>query len=114
LGLLTTSKKKISRARPPKKAAVILETILGCKWSMTVYLLIDAGVSRPGAMERSVEGLSSKVLNACLARNVALGILEKQSFAEIPPRVEYRFTAFGRRFRTVLDAVNALQTELES
>lgn len=91
----------------------MLETILGCKWSLTVYLLIGDGVSRPGAMERSVEGLSAKVLNACLRRNVELGILEKISFPEIPPRVEYRFTPLGHRFQKVLSAVRVFQSELE-
>ena len=107
------TEKKITRSLPPKRAAVILETILGCKWSLTVYSLIGDGVNRPGAMERAVEGLSAKVLNACLRRNVELGILEKLSFPEIPPRVEYQFTPLGRRFQKVLVAVNAFQAELE-
>jgi DNA-binding HxlR family transcriptional regulator len=91
----------------------MLETILGCKWSLTVYSLLGDGVNRPGAMERAVEGLSAKVLNACLRRNVELGILKKVSFPDIPPRVEYRFTPVGRRFQKVLAAVAALQAELE-
>ncbi|MBI3885291.1 MAG: helix-turn-helix transcriptional regulator [Opitutae bacterium] len=101
------------RAQPPKRAAVLLETVLACKWSLTVYQLIDAGTKRPGAMERSVEGLSAKVLNDCLRRNVTLGILAKESFPEIPPRVEYEFTPLGRRFRKILTAVADVQAELE-
>ncbi|MEN9632256.1 MAG: hypothetical protein RL077_660, partial [Verrucomicrobiota bacterium] len=49
-----TNEKKISRLTPPSRAGSVLETILGCKWSLTVYALIEAGVNRPGAMERSV------------------------------------------------------------
>ena len=108
-----TNEKKISCLTPPSRAGSVLETILGCKWSLTVYALIEAGVNRPGAMERSVAGLSAKVLGACLRRNLELGILERQSFPEIPPRVEYRFTPLGRRFERVLAAVAALQAELE-
>lgn len=91
----------------------MVETILGCKWPLTVYSLLERGVSRPGAMERSVEGLTAKVLNTCLRRNVDLGILEKISFAEVPPRVEYRFTPLGMEFRKVLAAVNELQLKFE-
>lgn len=108
-----SSEKKIPRAVPPKRAAIMLETVLGCKWSLTVYSLIGDGVNRPGAMERAVAGLSAKVLNDCLRRNMELGILERMSFPEIPPRVEYRFTPLGRRFERVLAAVAALQAELE-
>ena len=104
-----TNEKKISCLTPPSRAGSVLETILGCKWSLTVYALIEAGVNRPGAMERSVAGLSAKVLGACLRRNLELGILERQSFPEIPPRVEYAFTAFGRHFGTLLAAVRALE-----
>lgn len=75
--------------------------------------VLGDGVNRPGAMERAVEGLSAKVLNACVRRNLELGILEKLNFPEIPPRVEYRFTPLGRRFRNVLAAGEKFQAELE-
>ena len=42
------------------------------------------------------------------------GILEKQAYAELPPRVEYRFTPFGDKFLGVLDGVDALQREIDS
>ena len=48
----------------------MVETIYGCKWSLTVYQLLANGINRPGEMVRSVEGLSTKVLNECLKRNV--------------------------------------------
>ena len=43
----------------------MVETIYGCKWSLTVYQLLANGINRPGEMVRSVEGLSTKVLNEC-------------------------------------------------
>lgn len=105
--------KKIARAEPPRRAGLILEMALGCKWSLTIYFLLNRGINRPGAMERSAAGLSAKVLNDCLRRNVEMGILEKRLFAEIPPRVEYHFTKFGRRFQKVIAAVEELQRELD-
>ena len=76
----------------------MVETIYGCKWSLTVYQLLANGINRPGEMVRSVEGLSTKVLNECLKRNVEFGILDKQMFNELPPRVEYQVTPFGEKF----------------
>lgn len=91
----------------------MVETILGCKWSLTIYELLREGITRPGAMERSVAGLTRKVMNDCLRRNLELGLIEKVSFPEIPPRVEYRFSPLGIRFQSVLAAVAEFQSVLE-
>jgi DNA-binding HxlR family transcriptional regulator len=77
-----------------------------------VYQLLANGVNRPGEMVRSVEGLSTKVLNQCLKRNLDFGILKKQVYHELPPRVEYEVTPFGERFLSVLEQIEALQEDL--
>jgi DNA-binding HxlR family transcriptional regulator len=102
------------RKSPPHQSARMVEAIYGCKWSLTVYHLLAHGINRPGEMVRSVEGLTTKVLNACLRKNLEFGILEKQVFNELPPRVEYRVTPFGERFMLVLEQLESLQQELES
>lgn len=90
----------------------MVETIFGCKWSLTVYQLLAGGINRPGEMVRSVEGLTTKVLNECLRKNMAFGILERQTYDESPPRVEYAVTPFGRKFIRILDELEALQGEM--
>jgi DNA-binding HxlR family transcriptional regulator len=89
-------------------AARRVEDIIGCKWSLTVLGLVAQGVSRPGAMQRRVPGLTAKVLNERLRKLLRFGIIERQVFAEVPPRVEYRLTTFGRRFDGVLREIAAL------
>ncbi len=91
----------------------MVETIYGCKWSLTVYQLLANGINRPGEMVRSVEGLSTKVLNECLKRNVEFGILDKQMFNELPPRVEYQVTPFGEKFLLILEQLENLQNEID-
>ena len=93
--------------------ARMVEDIVGCKWSLAVLGAVRSGVCRPGAMEHAIEGVSKKVLSERLSKLVRLGILEKQAFAELPPRVEYRLTAFGSKFLGVLDGIDALQRELD-
>jgi DNA-binding HxlR family transcriptional regulator len=105
--------KKIIRKAPPEQTARMVETIYGCKWSLTVYQLISNGVNRPGEMVRQVEGLSTKVLNTCLKRNTDFGILEKAIYNELPPRVEYSVTTFGQKFIRILDDIEKLQAELD-
>ncbi|MFD2097604.1 winged helix-turn-helix transcriptional regulator [Corallincola platygyrae] len=111
---MKNQEKKISRKSPPDKSARMVETIYGCKWSLTVYQLLADGVNRPGEMVRNVDGLSTKVLNECLRRNTQFGILEKISFNEIPPRVEYKVTDFGNKFIRILDQLEQLQDEIDA
>ena len=65
-------------------------------------------------MVRSVEGLTTKVLNDCLRRNAKFGILERVTYNEVPPRVEYKVTQFGAKFIRILDELEKLQGEIES
>lgn len=92
----------------------MVEAIYGCKWSLTVYQLLANGINRPGEMVRRVEGLSTKVLNSCLRRNIEFGIIERIAYPEIPPRVEYAVTPFGKKFIRILDALEKLQEEIET
>ena len=104
--------KLFSRKSAPTRSARMVETIYGCKWSLTVYQLLANGINRPGEMVRSVEGLSTKVLNDCLRKNTEFGILKKLSYSEVPPRVEYEVTPFGVKFIRILDQLEVLQDEL--
>lgn len=92
----------------------MVETIYGCKWSLTVYKLLANGINRPGQMVRSVEGLTTKVLNECLRKNMEFGIIDRVSHNEVPPRVEYAVTPFGEKFIRILDELEKLQREIAS
>ena len=105
--------KIFSRKSASERAARMVETIYGCKWSLTVYQLLANGINRPGEMVRRVEGLTTKVLNDCLKKNTAFGILERLAYHEVPPRVEYRVTPFGAKFIRILDDLEILQEEIE-
>jgi len=109
---MKTLENKISRKLSPEKSARMVETIYGCKWSLTVYQLLNQGINRPGEMVRNVDGLSTKVLNACLKKNTEFGIVERIAFNEIPPRVEYKVTPFGSKFIRILDELEKLQDEI--
>jgi DNA-binding HxlR family transcriptional regulator len=110
---MNSNEKIFLRKSAPEKTARMVETIFGCKWSLTVYHLLSSGINRPGEMVRSVEGLTTKVLNQCLNRNIDFGILDKQVFNELPPRVEYEVTDFGQRFIKVLDQIELLQHDID-
>ncbi|WP_231744367.1 winged helix-turn-helix transcriptional regulator [Stieleria neptunia] len=91
----------------------IFEQCVGCKWTLHVLSQIRQGVKRPGQLERTADGLTTKVLNERLVKLVRFGITEKNSFPEVPPRVEYSLTPFGLRFVEILDQVSQLQEEFD-
>lgn len=104
--MLMPLKKRI--APQPPRVARMVEDIVGCKWSLCVLDLVAEGVNRPGAMQKRIAGLSTKVLSERLRKLHRFGIVQRQVFAEVPPRVEYRLTQFGQRFNAVLTAIREL------
>jgi DNA-binding HxlR family transcriptional regulator len=94
--------------------AEVVEAVFGCKWSLRILGLIRRGVCRPGAIERELTGLTPKVRNYYFRRMIELDILERIVYPAVPPHVEYQLTDFGLRFMPILDAIEALQRELEA
>lgn len=112
---MTTSDEKILEIMPrldSGRVEVLLEDVIGCRWSFAVLRAVAAGVHRPGALERHIDGISTKVLNDRLRRFTRAGVFERAAFPEIPPRVEYRLTGFGTKFVRLLREVEKLQAEL--
>jgi DNA-binding HxlR family transcriptional regulator len=97
----------------PHDVAATVEAVFGCKWSLRILELIRQGVCRPGAIERALEGLTPRVQTYYFRRMVQLGILERLVYPEIPPRVEYHLTEFGRHFLPILDSIAELQRNLD-
>ena len=112
---MTNNDKKILAIMPKlesRRVDILIEDVLGCRWTMSVLRAVADGVSRPGVLERHIEGISTKILSDRLRRFTSAGIFERIQFPEIPPRVEYRLTQFGQKFIRVLDEVGKLQAEL--
>lgn len=103
----------VAATAPTATVAEMVESIVGCKWSLTVLALVQGGTTRPGAMTRSTPGLTTKVLNERLAKMLRFGILDRTLYPEVSPRVEYRLTSFGRRFTGILDAIDTLQNAVD-
>ena len=87
-----------------------LEDVIGCKWSVSVLLAIEAGINRPGMLERHIDGISAKVSAERLRKRTVYGLLEKHSFAEIPPRTEYTLTVLGKKLVSIIQQIHELDT----
>ncbi len=80
---------------------------IGGKWKPIIIYLIRKGANRFGVLEKGVRGITKQMLTKQLREMEADGILERKIFPEIPPRVEYSFTAFGQSLFPVIDAMSA-------
>ncbi|EIL98179.1 HxlR family transcriptional regulator [Rhodanobacter thiooxydans] len=94
--------------------ASMVESIVGCKWSVRLLQLCAEGNHRPSALLRACTGLSAKVMNERLRKMTRFGIMHRTVHGEKPPvEVEYRLTPFGRRFMGILEEVQRLQHAVE-
>jgi DNA-binding HxlR family transcriptional regulator len=66
------------------------------KWTLLLVRDLAEGRSRFCELERSLEGISPRTLSLRLRALEEEGILERQTFPEVPPRVEYALTDKGR------------------
>jgi len=101
-------RKKVSSS---KQSYQCLEQVIGCKWSVSVLKAVEQGVDRPGALERKIEGISTKVLSERLRKLTEYGLLSKKTFAEVPPRVVYSLSKKGRVLTDIIDRIHKLDSD---
>lgn len=104
-----------SKDGSPIPVASMVESIVGCKWSLRLLELCVDGQTRPSAFLRACPGLSAKVMNERLRKMIRFGIVRRTVFGEKPPvQVEYLLTPFGRRFVGILEEVRRLQQAVDN
>ena len=79
--------------------------LIGDKWKVLILRDLMPGTKRFGELKKSIGHVSQKVLTAQLREMEAQGLVHRQVYAEVPPRVEYSLTALGRSLQQVLDAM---------
>ena len=114
--MMSASDEKFLKIMPKltsRRVDVLVEDVIGCRWSFSVLRAVHRGIKRPGALERAIEGISAKVLSDRLRVFTRAGIFERTVFPEVPPRVEYSLTEIGKKFVRLIRQVEKLQAELD-
>ena len=88
-------------------------TLIGDKWKVLIIRELLTGTKRFGEIRGAIEGLSQKVLTQKLREMESDGLLVRQAFAEIPPRVEYSLTDLGDSLRPIMDSLSVWGTEYQ-
>ena len=78
------------------------EVVCG-KWTLLMIRDLAAGSSRFCELERSLEGISPRTLSLRLRALEEEGIVERHTYPEVPPRVEYALTEKGEALVPLID-----------
>jgi DNA-binding HxlR family transcriptional regulator len=80
--------------------------IIAGRWKLRIlFQLFGARVQRFSELERSLSGISQKVLNQQLRQLEQDGIVRRVAYPESPPRVEYSLTVWGQALCPTLDSL---------
>ena len=81
-------------------------SLIGNKWQGLILRDLNLnGTMRFKELQRSIGKISQKVLTTNLRSMEEFGIVSREAFAEVPPRVEYSLTELGQSLKPVLDAM---------
>lgn len=79
--------------------------IISGKWTLLIIRDLASGVKRFNQLERSLDGISPKTLSERLRHLEEEGIVLRQTFAEVPPRVEYSLSERGHDLINVIECM---------
>jgi DNA-binding HxlR family transcriptional regulator len=81
------------------------------KWTLLLVRDLSEGRSRFCELERSLAGISPRTLSLRLRALEEEGIVERHTYPEVPPRVEYALTRKGEALLPIVDSMRAYGTE---
>lgn len=79
--------------------------VIGGKWKPVIIYQLSRSKKRFGQLHVAVVGISRKVLTTQLNELVADGLVERKSYAEVPPRVEYELTEKGLELLPIFGSI---------
>ena len=79
--------------------------IVSGKWTLLIIRDLTSGVKRFHQLERSLHGISPKTLSERLRTLEDEGVIIRETFAEMPPRVEYSLTPKGHDLLAVIESM---------
>lgn len=84
--------------------------VVSGKWTLLIIRDLVSGTKRFSELERSLEGISPKTLSERLSALEGQGIVRRQTYAEVPPKVEYSLTEKGAALVPLIAAMREYGT----
>jgi DNA-binding HxlR family transcriptional regulator len=90
--------------------------VIGGKWKPLILWALGENIMRFGELQKGLPGVNAKMLTKQLRELEEDGIITRKVYPEVPPRVEYSITGFGRTLIPILQALckwGALYLEID-
>lgn len=105
----------LTREELPECPVATTVQLIGNKWKLLIIRnLVYNGKQRFTDFIKTVLGISKKVLTDNLRALEDDGLIEREVFAEVPPRVEYTLSELGKTLKPILDAMHVWGTEYKA
>jgi DNA-binding HxlR family transcriptional regulator len=76
--------------------------LIGSRWSMLIVCALRQGPVRANELIRRIDGISQKMFTHTVREMERSGLIHRQSYPEVPPRVEYSLTLLGDDLSTLV------------
>jgi DNA-binding HxlR family transcriptional regulator len=83
----------------------LIGEVLYGKWKMRLLHFINEGHNRPSELQRKIPGASRRVLNMQLKELEQHQLIKKTIYPQVPPKVEYQLTKFGKTLIPVISTL---------
>lgn len=81
-------------------------SVIGGRWKpVIIVILLKDGTVRFGEIRKILPSISQRILSKQLRELEAAGIVHRKAYAEVPPKVEYSLTEYGKTLSPILDAM---------
>ncbi len=79
--------------------------VIGGNWKVVILFWLKDGTLRCGELRRKIPGISERMLIQQLRQLEGHGVVRRQVYPEVPPKVEYSLTEYGRSLRPITEAM---------
>lgn len=80
--------------------------VIGGRWKVLILRELFSGVKRFGELQRTISGVTQKMLTQQLREMEEDGLIQRVVYAQVPPKVEYSLTPTGESLKPVLTAMH--------
>ncbi|MFB8793057.1 MAG: helix-turn-helix domain-containing protein [Microcoleus sp.] len=93
----------IDRANCPVERTL---EVIGGRWKVLILRELFQGVKRFNELQRALNGITQKMLTQQLREMESDGIVHREIYLQVPPKVEYSLTPLGESLKPILDAMH--------
>ena len=80
--------------------------VIGGRWKVLILRELFPGVRRFGQLHRALHGITQKMLTQQLREMEEDGIIHREIYLQVPPKVEYSLTPLGESLKPILDSMH--------